>query len=143
MRYRQHLNAVSYTGTLASIHTWQLQSPVKPYFLQVACPSSNSNSSVLPSAQLVYVLDPSASPQHRPDLSLCNILAYLRVRYLNQGPARCTQFGVIEALVDEALAGAALQLWSTVVGWDRWEKNMQGKLGPRPADFTLMMDPMR
>ncbi|KAI5116668.1 hypothetical protein M0805_007840 [Coniferiporia weirii] len=156
---------------LASIHA-QLQSPVKPYFL--ARPSSDSNSSgayevaplseystffasVPPSAQLVCVLDPSASPQH-PGWPLRNVLAYLRARYLNQGPAQVrvlcwrdaeapledrpwrSRFGVIEAPADEALAGAAPQVRPAAVGW---EKNTQGKLGPRLADLAPMMDPTR
>ncbi|THH04091.1 hypothetical protein EW145_g5776 [Phellinidium pouzarii] len=152
---------------LASIYS-QLHESVKPYFL--ARPSSSSAleiaplsdyasffASVPPSAQLVCFLDPSASVQH-PGWPLRNALAYLRVRFLKRGPAQIrvlcwrdselpiadrpwrSRFGIVEAPADEVRAGTALQSRPAAVGW---EKNTQGKLGPRFADLAPMMDPAR
>ena len=106
-----------------------------------------------PSQQIVGFLDPSASPEH-PGWPLRNVLTYLRTRFLNQGPAQVrilcwrdteapvdgkswrSRFGVVEVPGETGL----LSDRPSAVGW---EKNPQGKLGPRLADLAPMMDPTR
>ena len=87
-------------------------------------------------------LDPSAQAS-APGWPLRNFLAYLRavhpeatraVRVLCwRGDASSSRFGILRG----GPTGAEKQ---NVVGW---EKNVQGKLGPRVADLAPMMDPKR
>jgi ubiquitin-like modifier-activating enzyme ATG7 len=87
-------------------------------------------------------LDPSAQAS-APGWPLRNLLAYLRavhpeatraVRVLCwRGDASSSRFGILRG----GPTGAEKQ---NVVGW---EKNVQGKLGPRVADLAPMMDPKR
>jgi ubiquitin-like modifier-activating enzyme ATG7 len=87
-------------------------------------------------------LDPSAQAS-APGWPLRNLLAYLRavhpemtqvVRVLCwRGDASSSRFGIVHG----GPTGAEKQ---NVVGW---EKNVQGKLGPRVADLAPMMDPKR
>ena len=106
------------------------------------------------SQRVVAFLDPSAQPTN-PGWPLRNLLAYLA------------------ALHPEATKGARILCWRDVeppvagstAGWKSrfgvvkqgagaseagtrpsavgWEKNIQGKLGPRVADLAPMMDPTR
>lgn len=87
-------------------------------------------------------LDPSAQAS-APGWPLRNLLAYLRavhpeatraVRVLCwRGDASSSRFGILRG----GPTGTEKQ---NVVGW---EKNVQGKLGPRVADLAPMMDPKR
>lgn len=87
-------------------------------------------------------LDPSAQAS-APGWPLRNLLAYLRavhpeatraVRVLCwRGDAPSSRFGILRG-------GPTSAEKQNVVGW---EKNVQGKLGPRVADLAPMMDPKR
>ena len=87
-------------------------------------------------------LDPSAQAS-APGWPLRNLLAYLRavhpeatraVRVLCwRSDASSSRFGILRG----GPTGTEKQ---NVVGW---EKNVQGKLGPRVADLAPMMDPKR
>ncbi|PCH36981.1 E1-like protein-activating [Wolfiporia cocos MD-104 SS10] len=97
----------------------------------------------------IAFVDPSAAPSN-PGWPLRNLLAYLRARHPRvrahrvlcwRGPAR-SLFGVLR---QGGAAGAqagddAARARPAAVGW---EKNVQGKLGPRVADLAPMMDPAR
>jgi ubiquitin-like modifier-activating enzyme ATG7 len=99
--------------------------------------------------QTVAFVDPSANLTN-PGWPLRNLLAYLRALYPNSTssvrvlcwrdseahPAWKSRFGIVE------IAGAASETSErpAAVGW---EKNPQGKLGPRVADLAPMMDPAR
>lgn len=140
---------------------------MRPYFLarpskesknayEIASLSDYSSffSSVPPASQIIGFLDPSASPQY-PGWPLRNVLAYLRTRFLNQGHVQLrvlcwrdtepppvgkhwkSRFGVLEVVVDETRTVGERP---SAVGW---EKNPQGKLGPKLADLAPMMDPAR
>ncbi|KAF9457980.1 hypothetical protein BDZ94DRAFT_1313718 [Collybia nuda] len=101
------------------------------------------------SSQTIAFVDPSANPAN-PGWPLRNLLAYLRVLYPNSTSSvrvLCwrdtdiqttwkSRFGVVE------ISAAASETSSrpAAVGW---EKNPQGKLGPRVADLAPMMDPER
>jgi len=90
----------------------------------------------------VGFLDPSAQAS-APGWPLRNLLAYLRavhpeatqaVRVLCwRGDTSSSRFGILRG----GPTGVEKQ---SVVGW---EKNVQGKLGPRVADLAPMMDPKR
>ena len=92
--------------------------------------------------QTIGFLDPSAQAS-APGWPLRNLLAYLRavhpeatraVRVLCwRGDASSSRFGILRG----GPTGVEKQ---NVVGW---EKNVQGKLGPRVADLAPMMDPRR
>jgi len=94
------------------------------------------------SQRTIGFLDPSAQAS-APGWPLRNFLAYLRavhpegtraVRVLCwRGDASSSRFGILRG----GPTGAEKQ---NVVGW---EKNVQGKLGPRVADLAPMMDPKR
>lgn len=96
----------------------------------------------------VAFIDPSANPQN-PGWPLRNLLAYLRALYPTKTSSirvLCwrdselpssewkSRFGVVQ------IAGDPIEGRPTAVGW---EKNTQGKLGPRVADLAPMMDPTR
>ncbi|KAH8112971.1 ubiquitin-like conjugating enzyme [Phellopilus nigrolimitatus] len=111
-------------------------SPSSPYEIAPLSEYAAFFASVPPAAQLVCFVDPSASAQH-PGWPLRNVLAFLRARFLNQGAAQ-SRFGVVEVPADAPPAAAAER--PAAVGWER---NTQGKLGPRLADLAPMMDPAR
>ena len=141
-----------------------------PYFL--ARPSSRSPSAfeVAPiteyqsffantpyTERLVGFIDPSPEPDN-PGWPLRNLLTYLRVRGFIPvsdvarvrvlcwrdselpvaGKPWKSRFGVVETPIDNSLPAAGDR--PSAVGW---EKNPQGKLGPRLADLAPMMDPKR
>ena len=96
----------------------------------------------------VAFIDPSANPQN-PGWPLRNLLAYLRALYPSKTSSirvLCwrdselpssewkSRFGVVH------VSGDPIEGRPTAVGW---EKNTQGKLGPRVADLAPMMDPTR
>lgn len=103
-------------------------------------------------------VDPSAQPQN-PGWPLRNLLAYLLALHpadVAQGvrvlcwrdvelPAPGSaggwrsRFGVVKQGSGEAPAAAPMAKPAAV----GWEKNIQGKLGPRVADLAPMMDPAR
>ena len=103
-----------------------------------------------PSERVVGFLDPSANAEH-PGWPLRNVLAYIRARYLKEGPASVrvlswrdtepprdgiswkSRFGVVES-------PAQVPGKPSAVGW---EKNTSGKLGARMADLAPMLDPRR
>jgi ubiquitin-like modifier-activating enzyme ATG7 len=99
-------------------------------------------------------IDPSALP-HNPGWPLRNLLTYLRILYpttsqsirilcwrdaelpISDKPWR-SRFGVLSIAAPTTENIPAQR--PTAVGW---EKNVQGKLGPRLADLGPMMDPKR
>jgi ubiquitin-like modifier-activating enzyme ATG7 len=98
-------------------------------------------------------IDPSALPGS-PGWPLRNLLAYLRTLYpssTSEVRVLCwrdidvptsdkswkSRFGVITIA---SSSGEAATTKPSAVGW---EKNVQGKLGPRLADLAPMMDPTR
>ncbi|KAL6298925.1 E1-like protein-activating [Sparassis latifolia] len=106
----------------------------------------------------VAFLDPSAQPSN-PGWPLRNLLAYLHalhpstasgVRVLcwrdaevpppheGAGPRWRSRFGVLKLGSGASINASAEK--PTAVGW---EKNLQGKLGPRMADLAPMMDPTK
>ena len=107
--------------------------------------------------QFVGFVDPSADASN-PGWPLRNLLAYLRALY----PTKTTtlqilrwkdgepsgfsdgswksQIGTIKIPPTDASATLDPTVKPTAVGW---EKNPQGKLGPRVADLAPMMDPTR
>ncbi|KAH9829387.1 E1-like protein-activating [Rhodofomes roseus] len=105
---------------------------------------------VAPEQRTIAFLDPSATPSN-PGWPLRNLLTYLHTlhpvpsyRILcwrdserpNGAPFK-SRFGV----VSQGAGEVAVQTEKpTAVGW---EKNVQGKLGPRVADLAPMMDPTR
>lgn len=146
---------------MKAIHD-DLAKSLKPYFLvrtngkvpEVASVERYEDffAGVPPSSQLVGFLDPSAIPEN-PGWPLRNLLAYLRslspsttasLRVLcwrdteppHAGSGWRSRFGVVEAGVPQEATDAR----PSAVGW---EKNVQGKLGPRVADLAPMMDPTR
>lgn len=102
-----------------------------------------------PSQQTIAFVDPSANPTN-PGWPLRNLLAYLRALYPESKSSvrilcwRDTEvhsvwksrFGILQ------IAGATPEA-STRPAAVGWEKNLQGKLGPRVADLAPMMDPER
>ena len=94
--------------------------------------------------QIVGFLDPSADPIS-PGWPLRNLLAYLHFRYPNTThTVRVLRWrGTDSTPLIGTLSigpGASSDSRPTAVGW---EKNPQGKLGPRAADLAPMMDPRR
>ena len=99
-------------------------------------------------------MDPSAHPTN-PGWPLRNLLAYLQALYPDTTSAvrvLCwrdsevppatswkSRFGVLELNGGTATSNLGTQRPSAV----GWEKNPQGKLGPRVADLAPMMDPTR
>lgn len=102
-------------------------------------------------------VDPSAQP-HNPGWPLRNLLAYLlalhpetaqgvRVVCWRDVEASApgtpggwkSRFGVVKQGAGDAAAASATARPAAV----GWEKNIQGKLGPRVADLAPMMDPTR
>ncbi|KAG6826696.1 hypothetical protein H0H92_014812 [Tricholoma furcatifolium] len=118
-------------------------SPVEEY--------STFFASLPPASRTVGFIDPSAHPTN-PGWPLRNLLAYLRALYpenttsvrvlcwrdseLPSSSSWKSRFGVIEVPAD---APSSTDRPSAV----GWEKNPQGKLGPRMADLAPMMDPTR
>lgn len=107
-----------------------------------------------PDQRTIGFLDPSALPSN-PGWPLRNLLAYLLALYpetahgtrvlawrdLEPPVAGSTagwksRFGILKQAADPA----APTTKPSAVGW---EKNVQGKLGPRVADLAPMMDPAR
>lgn len=107
------------------------------------------------SERTIAFVDPSALPTN-PGWPLRNLLAYLLALHpecaqgtrvlcwRNVEPPVAgssgswkSRFGVVKQAAGEA-AGPATK--PSAVGW---EKNIQGKLGPRVADLAPMMDPTR
>ncbi|KZT18854.1 E1-like protein-activating [Neolentinus lepideus HHB14362 ss-1] len=103
-------------------------------------------------SQYIGFLDPSAIPEN-PGWPLRNLLAYLRALYPSTtallrilcwrdvelphpGSGWKSRFGIIEIGVPQETVDPR----PSAVGW---EKNVQGKLGPRLADLAPMMDPTR
>ena len=114
----------------------------------VPIPSQPPSSLAITPQHTVAFIDPSANPQN-PGWPLRNLLAYLRALYPTKASSirvLCwrdselpssewkSRFGVVQ------IAGDPIEGRPTAVGW---EKNTQGKLGPRVADLAPMMDPTR
>ncbi|KII83394.1 hypothetical protein PLICRDRAFT_47280 [Plicaturopsis crispa FD-325 SS-3] len=148
---------------LKAIHGKVHQHP-QPYFLVKTsgesvhiAPVSDYDTffaNVPPSSQTIAFLDPSALPDN-PGWPLRNLLAYLRALHPSSTttlrvlawrdtelPAGTkswkSRFGVLE--VGEKGKEGEQEGRPAAVGW---EKNVQGKLGPRVADLAPMMDPAR
>ncbi|KAJ3984434.1 hypothetical protein F5890DRAFT_1517061 [Lentinula detonsa] len=102
-------------------------------------------------------IDPSAQPQN-PGWPLRNLLAYFRALY----PQSTSKLRIIcwrDAEVPRGEEGWKSRVGTIFLGPDGvsadgsnvttrpnavgWEKNVQGKLGPRMADLAPMMDPVR
>ncbi|KAI0721475.1 E1-like protein-activating [Fomitopsis betulina] len=106
---------------------------------------------VSPEQRTIAFLDPSAAPAH-PGWPLRNLLAYLHAlhpapsyRVLCWRDAERPADAPFKSRVGVVAQGAgtpaqALLEKPAAVGW---EKNVQGKLGPRVADLAPMMDPAR
>lgn len=106
--------------------------------------------------QLIAFVDPSADASN-PGWPLRNLLAYLRALY----PSTTTSIRVLRWRDSEAsfppntpsrsLIGTLTIVVADTTRADHtakpaavgWEKNPQGKLGPRVADLAPMMDPTR
>ncbi|KAG6834362.1 hypothetical protein H0H93_010119 [Arthromyces matolae] len=102
-------------------------------------------------SRTVAFLDPSANPSN-PGWPSRNLLAYLRALYpeststvrvlcwrdgdIPANDAWKSRFGVVELGANATSSNVR----PSAVGW---EKNPQGKLGPRMADLAPMMDPTR
>ncbi|KAH9480647.1 Ubiquitin-like modifier-activating enzyme ATG7 [Psilocybe cubensis] len=101
-------------------------------------------------------VDPSSDP-HNPGWPLRNLLAYLRALYPeatstirilrwrdteipSPNSTWKSQIGLLTVEGAESKAATETTLRPSAVGW---EKNPQGKLGPRVADLAPMMDPSR
>ncbi|KAF8227163.1 E1-like protein-activating [Tricholoma matsutake] len=147
--------------SLISIHTQLREYPNSlPFFLVRNDPNGTSISLVESystffastplSSQTIAFVDPSALPTN-PGWPLRNLLAYLRALYPDSTSTLrvlCwrdyeishstwkSRFGVLQ------IGGSATNETGrpAAVGW---EKNLQGKLGPRLADLAPMMDPTR
>jgi len=147
---------------LSTIHS-TISAKALPFFL--VRPSKQDNASeiapvekydeffagVPPSERTIAFLDPSAAPTN-PGWPLRNLLAYLRALHPAasyrilcwrdserpaSGGAWKSRFGVLRQGEGDV---KALTEKPSAVGW---EKNVQGKLGPRMADLAPMMDPTR
>jgi ubiquitin-like modifier-activating enzyme ATG7 len=107
-----------------------------------------------PEKQTIAFLDPSADPSN-PGWPLRNLLAYLRALY----PETTSKLRVLRWRDTEVPASPNVP-WKSQIGTLTvaatavdpasgrpsavgWEKNPQGKLGPRVADLAPMMDPTR
>lgn len=152
---------------LSSIHA-QLrgQSSPLPYFLIKKGASGGVSiaplesyeefyASTSPEAQTIGFVDPSADPNN-PGWPLRNLLAYLRALY----PATTSTLRILR-WKDSEVPSTPNASWKSQVGTLKvgdaapidpalgrptavgWEKNPQGKLGPRVADLAPMMDPTR
>ncbi|KAL1948012.1 hypothetical protein VTO73DRAFT_12087 [Trametes versicolor] len=152
---------------LSAVHT-QLHASFRPFFLVRTQDGKTTIAPVeeyatffanVPANQCtIGFVDPSAQPQN-PGWPLRNLLAYLLalhpadvvqgVRVLcwrdveppapgSAGGWR-SRFGVVKQGAGEAPAAAPMAKPAAV----GWEKNIQGKLGPRVADLAPMMDPAR
>ncbi|KAG6889088.1 hypothetical protein C0995_003941 [Termitomyces sp. Mi166 len=145
--------------TLTKIHDQLKSRPVTlPFFLvredaSIAPVEEYSTffASISPSSQTVAFVDPSANPSN-PGWPLRNLLAYLRALYpesssrirvlcwrdaeLPPTSSWKSRFGVVEI-------GSAPYHDNERPSAVGWEKNPQGKLGPRVADLAPMMDPTR
>lgn len=102
-------------------------------------------------------IDPSAQPQN-PGWPLRNLLAYLRALYphststlrilswrdadapRNEGGWKSRVGTIFIGSESVPTKGSDILKRPSAVGW---EKNVQGKLGPRMADLAPMMDPVR
>ncbi|QRV99149.1 ubiquitin-like modifier-activating enzyme ATG7 [Ceratobasidium sp. AG-Ba] len=101
--------------------------------------------------RILGFVDPSANPQS-PGWPLRNLLTLLHTRLGVSGPLKVLAWRDTESpgpnrvwhsrigQVSMASAATAETTRPTAVGW---EKNTQGKLGPRLADLAPMMDPSR
>ncbi|EJU01568.1 E1-like protein-activating [Dacryopinax primogenitus] len=102
--------------------------------------------------QVVAFLDPSAT--HNPGWPLRNLLSHLRALH----PSRPSAFNILCWRDSErplagkrwasrygriSLPGAAGQAQGKRPAAVGWERNVQGKLGPKLADLAPMMDPTR
>jgi ubiquitin-like modifier-activating enzyme ATG7 len=145
--------------TLVSVHV-QLRDMTTPFFLIRQSDTTHVApveqfeeffADVPASSQTVGFVDPSGLPDN-PGWPLRNLLAYLHALY----PSKTASVRVLRWR-DEV--PAAHHAWKSrfgvlkigpvqAVGLSRpnavgWEKNVQGKLGPRLADLAPMMDPAR
>ncbi|KAI0081032.1 E1-like protein-activating [Panus rudis PR-1116 ss-1] len=109
------------------------------------------------SSRIVAFLDPSAAPSN-PGWPLRNLLTYLRYHHSSlasegirvlcwrdvealPAPGHWrSRFAVVKGSPEGAKGVFPIQFTPNAVGW---EKNVQGKLGPRMADLAPMMDPKR
>lgn len=105
--------------------------------------------------QTIGFVDPSADPNN-PGWPLRNLLAYLRALY----PATTSTIHILR-WKDSEVPSTPNAMWKSQIGTLTvgaaapmdpvlgrpsavgWEKNPQGKLGPRVADLAPMMDPTR
>ncbi|KAH8092571.1 hypothetical protein BXZ70DRAFT_1010662 [Cristinia sonorae] len=105
---------------------------------------------VPPTSRAIGFIDPSAAASN-PGWPLRNLLAFLRYhhptdasdgfRVLRWRDLESASAGTWKSRVGIVrVAGDADKLKPSAVGW---EKNAQGKLGPRMADLAPMMDPTR
>ena len=105
--------------------------------------------------QTIGFVDPSADPNN-PGWPLRNLLAYFRALY----PATTSTIHILR-WKDSEVPSTPNGIWKSQIGTLKvgaaapvdpalgrpsavgWEKNPQGKLGPRVADLAPMMDPTR
>ena len=120
-------------------------------FIESTSPVDSLNLSI--QQQTIAFIDPSALPDN-PGWPLRNLLAYIRALHPSSTHLRIlswrdselptangtwkSRFGVLS--VGAAAADEGAKTKPSAVGW---EKNVQGKLGPRVADLAPMMDPTR
>lgn len=154
---------------LSAIHT-QLssQSTALPYFLVRNETSGEASiapvesyetfyASTAQENQIIAFLDPSSDPSN-PGWPLRNLLAYLHALYPGttsnlrvlrwrdtEAPPSPnipwkSQIGTLSVALNAAAPVDSSSPRPSAVGW---EKNPQGKLGPRVADLAPMMDPTR
>ncbi|KAF8967023.1 hypothetical protein BDZ97DRAFT_1804814 [Flammula alnicola] len=154
---------------LSSIHSQlRTQSSHLPYFLVRNDASGNVEiapveayeafyASTPAEQQTIAFIDPSADPSN-PGWPLRNLLAYLRALY----PESTSKLHILRWRDTEAPSSPNVH-WKSQIGTLTvagetphavdptsgrpsavgWEKNPQGKLGPRVADLAPMMDPTR
>lgn len=151
-------NASFTDAQLRQIHT-QISSQPLPYFLVVGdkVQSLETLDSVGSASVVLGFVDPSSQAQN-PGWPLRNLLAYIKALYPHllanglkvlcwrdvdvpkEGEEWKSRFGTL-ILGDSA--GAPASSDATRPNAVGWEKNPQGKLGPRMADLGGMMDPTR
>jgi hypothetical protein len=140
-----------------------LSKNMKSSVIQYLLPRQVTHSAILiqvynASQQFIAFIDPSADASN-PGWPLRNLLAYLRALY----PAKTSALRILR-WKDAESSGLPDGSWRSQIGTIKippaadagttvdpttkpagvgWEKNPQGKLGPRVADLAPMMDPTR
>lgn len=152
---------------LSEIQAWTRSNQSLPYFLvRSSSPDTLEFSpiedfvsffaNVPPTARTIAFVDPSASPSS-PGWPLRNLLAFLHHRHpeavkdglqilcwrdldvVSEGGSWKSRIGTVRL----GAPGEDIPLLKDKPSAVGWEKNPQGKLGPRLADLAPMMDPTR